>query len=70
MPTTEAKPVSIIRLAVFGAVIGVLYGLSTAYFGSSGVGWDVSTIVGGGIGGAIVGILVGLIRSWWVGRTR
>ena len=53
MPIATAKPLSILKMAAFGAVVGALYGFVRTYLGAGVTGADgLGSIVGGAIGGA------------------
>lgn len=71
MPIATAKPLSIVKMAAFGAVVGALYGFVRTYLGAGVTGVDgLGSIVGGAVGGAVVGAVVSLIRNWWVTRAK
>lgn len=71
MTIAKAKPLSIAKVAAFGAVVGALYGFVKIYLDARGTGADgLGSIVGGAIGGAVVGAVVSFIRNWWVARTK
>lgn len=71
MPIATVKPLSIVKMAAFGAVIGAVYGFVKIYLDAGGTGTDgLGSIVGGAVGGAVVGAVVSFIRNWWVTRAK